>query len=228
MALFARGGGVRSQWYDSLQVTFGLIALNFIAYLVFAILPDRTYNSLVLTTELFSDRSFFTLLSSMFMHGDLSHIFNNMISLFFLGVSLEPKVGHGRFLAIYLVSGLVGGIAFVVTHLLMGDPAAAVGASGAIFGLFGAYGFIIWRTHMLYGRHDGSPATEINLGWFAFMLVENIGYGIVTPGVANSAHVGGLICGFIIARALFGQNLDGVAIRRSYAGKTPVPPNTSQ
>lgn len=228
MALFARSsnaGGVSRRFADSLQVTFALIALNCIAYIIFGLMPVRTYDSFVLSTDLFADGSYLTLLSSMFMHGDLSHLFNNMVSLFFLGVSLEPKVGHGKYLAIYLVSGILGGIAFVLAHLILRDPAAAVGASGAVFGLFGAYGYVIWRTHMLYGRHDGSPATEINLGWFVFMLIENIGFGIVTPGVANSAHVGGLICGALMARLLFGSDLRDVAVRRSYAGKRAVPPS---
>ena len=91
-----------------------------------------------------SGRSLWTLLTSMFLHANFFHIFANMFSLFFIGNLLEKLIGRKRFFWVYMISGLLGGIAFVLVSLIMGNTSAsAVGASGAIFGLLGVLAVLV-------------------------------------------------------------------------------------
>ena len=185
-----------------MKATLVLIAANAVFFVITSLLPDRIYSSLALSTYSLRLGDWWTLVSSMFMHSGFSHIANNMISLLFVGAFLEPRIGTARFSAIYALSGIVGGIAFYFIHTVMGDHSLVVGASGAIFGLFGAYGYLILKNHLLHGRGDGTPITEIQVALFGFFLLENIVYGLADSSVANSAHLGGLVAGIILARAL--------------------------
>lgn len=117
------------------------------------------------------------------VHDGFIHIAFNMLALWMIGRSLEPLIGHWRFLTLYLVSGLGGSVAFA----LFANPLqAAVGASGAIFGLFGAL--------LIIGRHLGA-----NVGGIAIVIGINLVIGFL-PGfqVAWQAHVGGLVAGAIL------------------------------
>ena len=196
--------------HGSLHMTFTLIAINVVVFLVTLFLPERTYASLGLSTWSLRAGHWWTILTSMFMHSGFDHIGNNMLTLLFLGTQLEGRLGGRRYLTLYLASGVFAGLFFCLVNYLMGGFSYAVGASGAIFGLFGAFGFMIWRNHMLHGRHDGSPVTEIQLGIYLFMLGENVLYGLMASNVANSAHLGGLIAGFLIMRSLVGDDLSGL------------------
>lgn len=202
--------GVRRKRPGSLHVTFVLIAINVVVFIVTMFIPSGLYARLGLSVWSLRTGRWWTLFTSMFMHSGFDHIANNMITLFFLGTQLEGRLGRRRYLLLYLVSGVVAGLFFCAFAYLSGEYAYCVGASGAIFGLFGAFGFLIWRNHMLHGRNDGSLVTEIQLGIYIFMMGENILYGLMATNVANSAHVGGLISGFIIMRALVGNDLSGV------------------
>ena len=199
-----------SRMKGALHVTLALIAINFVCFLLEGLLPGRVVNSLMLSRAGLDSGRWWVFFSSMFMHGDFSHIGNNMLTLFFLGTQLEPRLSKKDYLVIYLASGVLSGVAFLLTDIVSGGHAAALGASGAIFGLFGADLFVIWRNHMLYGRGDGSLRTEIQLAIAVILIFENVFYGFVTPGVANSAHVGGLIAGFILARLIVGEDLSGL------------------
>ena len=122
------------------------------------------------------------MLTSLFVHGSILHILFNMYSLFILGPELERLVGRWRFLALFLLSGLGGSVA-----VLLSSPASAViGASGAIFGLFGAY-FVI-------ARHLGGNSRQLII-----VIVINLVIGFVVPNIAWQAHVGGLLIGALVA-----------------------------
>lgn len=128
------------------------------------------------------------LVSGMFLHAGFWHVGLNMLALWMIGRILEPMLGHGRFLALYLISGIGG---FVGVSLIA-FTTPVVGASGAIFGLLGAL--------LVIGRHLGADLTGILI-----VVGINLVIGFV-PGfnVAWQAHVGGLIVGallgFIFAR----------------------------
>ncbi|GAA0268101.1 rhomboid family intramembrane serine protease [Actinomadura nitritigenes] len=131
----------------------------------------------------------YRLVTTMFLHErggsfGFTHILFNMWALYAVGPALEQVLGRWRYLALYLLSGLGGSVL-----LYLVDPSgAAVGASGAIFGLFGAY-FVI-------GRRLGAPAGPI-----LFLLVINLAITFSVKGISWEGHVGGLVVGALIALA---------------------------
>lgn len=127
------------------------------------------------------------LVTAMFLHANLLHIFFNMWVLLDLGRLVEEIYGWQRFLFFYVVAGIIGYIASVFW-----SPAVlSIGASGAIMGLAGvllAYSVRHWNTH---GRDFGRRL----LNWIAIIFI----FGFVVRGVDNAAHLGGLVSGFLIA-----------------------------
>ncbi|MEM3144019.1 MAG: rhomboid family intramembrane serine protease [Candidatus Nitrosotenuis sp.] len=143
------------------------------------------------------------LLSSMFLHGGLIHLGGNMLFLWIFGDNIEYKFGRAKYLGIYLAWGVVAGLAHV-----LGDPYSpipAVGASGAISGVLGAYLIMFPKakvtTFLMMGffwRMLHIPAKWYLPFWF---LIQNIlpfligGFGFGTGGVAYLAHIGGFLIG---------------------------------
>ncbi|WP_371578835.1 rhomboid family intramembrane serine protease [Streptomyces sp. NBC_01314] len=133
-----------------------------------------------------AEGQWYRLLTSMFLHSGEMHIAFNMLSLWWIGGPLEAALGRARYLALYFVSGLAGS---ALTYLLAEPNQASVGASGAIFGLFGATAVLMRRL-----RYDMRPVI--------ILLVINL---IITFGwssIAWEAHVGGLVGGVLIGYAM--------------------------
>jgi len=142
--------GVISQLFGSMSITNWLILINVVLFFLFYILiaVDSSFiNYIALKpSDLFAGRVW-TLLTSMFMHGGIGHLFVNMFSLMFIGNFLERIIGRKRFFWFYIVSGLIAGLFFAVLAQFFGfgfferifssPDTLAVGASGAIFGLLG-------------------------------------------------------------------------------------------
>ncbi|GAA4346823.1 rhomboid family intramembrane serine protease [Microbacterium rhizosphaerae] len=125
-------------------------------------------------------------ITMMFVHSGWIHVGLNMLTLWMIGRILEPLIGHGRFVAAYLISGLGGAVGVA----LLSFDTPVVGASGAIFGLFGAL--------LVIGRHIGADVAGI-----AVVIAINLVIGFL-PGtsVAWQAHVGGLITGAAVGLVL--------------------------
>jgi rhomboid protease GluP len=128
------------------------------------------------------------LLSAMFLHGSAEHLALNTLSLFVVGRMMELAFRRSAYLAIYLVSGMTGFLVSLFVH-----PAAVViGASGAIFGLFGAMGgFVLFHRRRLGERY------RIFMKEFGAVLGLNLILGFVIPDIDLSAHLGGLVSGII-------------------------------
>jgi membrane associated rhomboid family serine protease len=120
--------------------------------------------------------------------GNLLHIFFNMYILYLFGPSLERGVGSVPFATFYVAAAAAGGSAFVILE----QQSVAVGASGAIFGLFGAWILASWKA-----RH--TPAGRAQFNQFAFLLAINLALPFFIPRVAWQAHLGGLVAGLAIA-----------------------------
>ncbi|WP_027963440.1 rhomboid family protein [Halalkalibacillus halophilus] len=127
--------------------------------------------------------------SSMFLHIGVFHLFMNMLALFFLGEVNERIYGSKRFLGIYFTAGIFGGVASFATN-----NAVAAGASGAIFGLFGALLFFGLHYKELFFKTMGSSLLII--------VAINIAFGFTIPQIDNGAHLGGLLGGFLAAQVL--------------------------
>jgi membrane associated rhomboid family serine protease len=132
--------------------------------------------------------------TAMFLHFNLLHIGLNMLSLFLIGGVVEVFFGKWRYLLIYLGSGIVGGI---VTYFVMPPDTLAAGASGAIFGVFGALGVFYIVNRQTLGRF-GAGAISNWLFWLALNLV----FGFSQPGIGIWDHIGGLVAGMVIAALL--------------------------
>jgi rhomboid protease GluP len=127
-----------------------------------------------------------TLITATYLHGSVLHILFNMLWLRRTGAWVEELYGASRFIIIYTFAGLVGS----ATSVLAGTP-LFVGASGAIFGLFGALIF--------YGRHRGGTFGSAIFRQVAILAVISFGFGLIMPNVDNWGHLGGFIGGLLAA-----------------------------
>jgi membrane associated rhomboid family serine protease len=181
-------------------ITYGIIAVTVLVYLA-QLVPGSpvqqllAYNSGFVIPQLDSFQPW-RLLTVLLVHSSWLHIGLNMLALWMIGRILEPLVGRIRFLVMYLISGLAGSVAVA----LLAPLTWVVGASGAIFGLFGAL--------LVIGRHIGANVASIAIIIainFAFPFVVGILSGsLAAVQISWQAHLGGLIAGaavgFIYAR----------------------------
>ena len=140
----------KRNFFSGLSLTMKLIIVNVILYFVGIFIlaaygGDFLLNYIAIKPSLIlAGKSLWTIITSMFMHGSLFHIFANMFSLFFIGNFLERIIGKKRFFWIYIISGIIGGLFFVMASLFFGNlDASAVGASGALFGLLGVLAVLV-------------------------------------------------------------------------------------
>jgi len=147
---------------------------------------------------------FWRLLSSSFLHFDLKHLLLNMLCLFSLGRFLERLIGHVNLLCVYVLSAVAGGLASMLVHV----DSVSAGASGAVFGLFGAEIVYVLCVRAKYGlkREHVASYMASGLAWIGI----NFLYGFF-PGVDMAGHVGGLFSGLVLGAvmALPAKGCDG-------------------
>src|SRR5437879_469303 len=151
---------------------------------------------------------YITLLTSMFMHGGIAHIFGNMLFLWIFGDNIEDRLGHFRYLVFYLVCGVLAGLAHVFATVgFGGDPyIPSLGASGAISGVLGAYILLFptRRVTVLLSWFVTQVPAFVAIGlWFVFQLISGLGMlgsGAQRGGVAYAAHIGGFIAGLALIK----------------------------
>ena len=154
---------------------------------------------------------YLTLISSMFMHGGIAHIFGNMLFLWIFGDNIEDRMGHLRYLTFYLVCGVLSSLAHVYTTVAFATDQnslliPSLGASGAISGVLGGY-IVLYptkRVTVILFRFLTDVPAYVAIGiWFAFQLISGLGMlggGSQQGGVAYAAHVGGFIAGLILVK----------------------------
>ena len=154
---------------------------------------------------------YLTLITSMFMHGGLAHIFGNMLFLWIFGDNIEDRLGHLRYLIFYLICGILAGLAHVfVTYATASDQSSllvpSLGASGAISGVLGGY-LLLFPTNrviVLLSWFVTPVPAFVAIGlWFVFQLISGLGMlgsGSKAGGVAYGAHVGGFIAGLLLIK----------------------------
>jgi len=145
-----------------------------------------------------------SLLSSTFLHGGLMHLGGNMLFLWIFGDNIELKFGKVKFLGIYLAWGIAAGLAHIVIDPL--SPIPAVGASGAISGVLGAYLALFPKAKIMTFMMLGFfwRMMHIQARWFLpfWLIFQNVlpflisGFGVAGGGVAFMAHIGGFLIGF--------------------------------
>jgi membrane associated rhomboid family serine protease len=180
-------------------VTFGIIAVCVAVYALQWLIPGQAvyeqfaYNN-VFATPQYGAFEPWRMLTAAFLHSpdSLLHIMLNMYTLWIFGQALEPLLGRIRFLALYLISAIGGSVGYLLLNpvLVPGQGlVGVVGASGAIFGLFGAM--------LLVQRHRGGDTRQL---WVLIAINGVIGFLI--PQIAWQAHLGGLVTGALCAAVL--------------------------
>ncbi len=208
------------QNYARLPVTFGLITASVLVYLGVLLLgvtranipwnvalvnqPGNILDLGWLVPSYVAHGEAWRLLTSMFLHSGLIHITFNMVALYFLGALAEPAFGRWRFFALYLLSGLSGGVALLYFG---GFDQPAVGASGAIFGLLGSV--------LGYSLRRGTFSWKNPLiRQLLILLAINVWLGLSIPNISNTAHMGGLAGGFafgwLMAPTVYSQKLSAL------------------
>lgn len=179
-------------------VTWALLAINILVWLA-ATAAGGTEDSEVLLDfgamfgPLIAQGEYWRLLTAIFLHVGIAHLAFNGFALFIFGQLVERVYGHARFIIIYVVAGLAGSVA----SYLLNSIAVAAGASGAIFGILGAFAAYFVAQRDMLGAFG-----QRNLAAIAFLAGLNLVYGFITPGIDNWAHLGGLAGGFAVGLAL--------------------------
>ena len=181
------------QYITLYPVVSSIIAINFIVYLL-TLIPG--YGKWLLyagmsVNGLIAEGEWWRIITSMFLHAGFTHVLFNMFSLFLFGPELEKIAGKMRFLTIYFLAGIFG---VAATFLIEPPNYATLGASGALYGIFGAFAALIY-----YTRHLFPQLRQIILP----LIVISVIMTFLMPNINISAHLGGLVTGFILGIVYF-------------------------
>lgn len=175
--------------------TIALVAINVVVYLIeiasgpggLSSPSGRVLLDFGLHGPFVADGEWYRLITSGFLQAGIGHLAFNMFALYFLGRLLEPAIGTPRFAAVYLASLLAGSLG----ALLLSPNDLTVGASGAVFGIFGAT-FVIAR-----GRGLDAVASSVGV-----IILLNLAISISVPHISLGGHLGGLVGGVLCALAI--------------------------
>jgi membrane associated rhomboid family serine protease len=198
-------------------VNAGLILSNLAVFIYQLTLPPNLAKALVMANAIVPAKifawvsghgsfelAFLPLLTSMFLHSGFAHILGNLLFLWIFGDNVEAIFGHFRYLLFYLFCGIGAGLVHVAFNLQSHLP--ALGASGAISGVMGAYIVLEPRNRILtliFIFVVPVPAVVVLGGWFLFQFLIGVGSlgATASGGVAVWAHIGGFLIGALIALA---------------------------
>lgn len=170
-------------------ITYILIGINIIMYLLSLFITSNFNAALIIlganNRTLVLSGDYYRLITSAFLHGSLLHLLVNMYSLLVIGKEVETYLGKTKFLLIYLLSAFMGSLLSIVLH----DNTIGIGASGAIFGLLGSL--------LYFGYHYRLYLASSLTSQIIPIIILNLIFGFMTPGIDNACHIGGLIGGYL-------------------------------
>lgn len=170
-------------------ITYILIGINIIMYLLSLFITNNFNAALIIlganNRTLVLSGDYYRLITSAFLHGSLLHLLVNMYSLLVIGKEVETYLGKTKFLLIYLLSAFMGSLLSIVLH----DNTIGIGASGAIFGLLGSL--------LYFGYHYRLYLASSLTSQIIPIIILNLIFGFMTPGIDNACHIGGLIGGYL-------------------------------
>ena len=138
---------------------------------------------------------YYRIITHFFLHFGLEHLVNNMIALLVLGYTLEQDIGRIRYLILYMLSGILAGFVSVYVNWSLGENVVSCGASGAIYGLMGALLMVLLKNRKQIVRGD--------ILRFGIYLVLSLYSGMQDTGIDNTAHLSGVVAGFILCSVLY-------------------------
>lgn len=189
------------------KIPYILIAINVAIFaLIFIIDPSLSTSTLISFGAKYDFRivegEYFRLITTMFLHASIPHLLFNMIALNAFGRDLEIIFGKRKFLSIYFISGIVGSMGSFIFN-----DAVGVGASGAIFGLLGANLYLFSINPKAYKQIYGND--------ILVLIAINLAYGFMVPQIDNSAHLFGLIGGYLTSWAI-GIRMEKLTAKKRY------------
>lgn len=208
-------------------ITWLLLAINIIVWLLMQLLGgflDQDVDVLLRFGAMFGPLiaigEYWRFFTAMFLHAGIIHLFFNCFALFIFGRLVEGVYGSVRFTTIYLLAGLSGS----VLSYMFNETAIAVGASGAIFGILGAF-----AAYFVVHRNTLGEMGRRNLAGLATVAAINLAIGLLIPNIDNWAHFGGLAGGFVMGLALAPRYLyelveTPVGVVRRIAAQLPLGP----
>ena len=182
-------------------VTAGLILLNILVFFAveFTGSSQNTMHMLdcgaAYTPMIVQGGEYYRLFTCMFLHFGIEHLLNNMLVLFVLGSRLERVIGKIKFLLIYLLGGVMGNVISLYLELHAQNFAVSAGASGAVFAVMGAMIYIVIRNKGRLG--------DLSMRQILIMAAFSLYFGFASTGVDNTAHVAGMVSGFLLAVLLY-------------------------
>ena len=173
-------------------VTYVLIAINVLLYIIPILLGQYSniINKYCVHGPSIRVGEYYRLITGIFLHGSIIHLFFNMYALYVIGSQIENFLGRIKYVIIYFFSGLMGAL----FSMVFGGNVASIGASGAIFGLMGAL--------LYFGYHYRVYLGTVLKNQLIPIILLNLGLGFMLSGVDNFAHIGGLIGGVMITSSL--------------------------
>ena len=173
-------------------ITYFILALNIIFFFVPILLGQyqNIINDYCVHGPSIRGGQYYRLITGMFLHGNVFHLFFNCYALYVLGSQIENFLGRIKYVIIYLFSGIMGAL-FSMTF---SGPIGSIGASGAIFGLMGAL--------LYFGYHYRVYLGSVIKSQIIPLIIVNLAIGFIFSGIDNFAHIGGLIGGTMITMAL--------------------------
>jgi|GEM_PF-1089001 membrane associated rhomboid family serine protease len=201
-------------------VNYGLLLTNISVFFFFFLQGIRSLEAAIINfgaipIEILYGKRLWTLLSSMFIHADVSHIFGNMLYLWIFGDNVEDALGHFRYLLFYLAGGLIANFVHIASLFLQiptmgpgGFMIPTVGASGAISAILGAYIILYPKARIrtlvfyIFIQIVSVPAYYYLGFWFLYQLVMGV-FSLtgLSSGVAFWAHIGGFVAGVLVIKA---------------------------
>ena len=170
-------------------VTYALIIINVIVFLL-SLFNESIIQMFAVNRFFIADLGqYYRLLTGIFLHANFLHLIFNMYALYVIGMQLESFLGKGKYLAVYLLSGLGGSMLSIFF-----DNGFSVGASGAIFGLMGSL--------LYFGYHYRVYLDSVVKSQIIPLIVLNLLIGFTSTGIDNWAHIGGLVGGILATMAV--------------------------
>lgn len=188
--------GAAMERLQSKPVVSGLlVGINVLVFIICMFTGNLLYGAGRMSAyDVLTKGEYARILWAMFLHSDISHIFNNMVILFFLGAMIEKEVGHVRYCILYFLSGIGGNLLSLLAKVMSEDPSGSIGASGAVFGLDG-----VLLAMVLFSDRKMENVTPVRV---LIMIAYSLYSGFAGENIDNAAHVGGLLTGFTAAAVM--------------------------
>jgi len=200
MQQYYRGNGRNGLWQMS-PVNTIIIVINVVVFAVLTFLGDTTdvqfmhHHGANFWPSVIEEHEYYRLLTCTFIHFGISHLFNNMLVLAYIGDNLERALGKVKYLVLYLAAGIGSSAVSAVWSMFKDEYSVSGGASGAIFGVVGALLVIVIKNR---GQLEDLSSRQL-----MFFAGFSIYHGVTSAGIDNMAHISGFLIGALLGGLLY-------------------------